>query len=35
MYEILKDYISEDRLKPYLKITDNNKDKAILLYELN
>ena len=35
MYEILKDYISEDRLKPYLVKTGYNLKEATELYKIN
>ena len=34
MYDKLKDYLSEERLQPYLNISNNDKEKAIELYEL-
>ena len=35
MYKILKDYISEDRLKPYLVKTGYNLKEATELYKIN
>ena len=35
MYEKLKDYLSEERLKTYLDFTNNDSKTAIELYELN
>ena len=35
MYEKLKDYLSEERLKTYLDFTNNDKEKAIELYDWN
>ena len=35
MYEDLKIFLSEDKLKPYLIMVNNDKEKAIKLYELN
>ena len=35
MYDKLKDYLSEERLKTYLDFTNNDNKTAIELYELN
>ena len=35
MYDKLKDYLSEERLKTYLNFTNNDSKTAIELYELN
>ena len=35
MYDKLKDYLSEERLKTYLNFTNNDNKTAIELYELN
>ena len=35
MYEDLKIFLSEDKLKPYLNMVNDDKEKAIKLYELN
>ena len=35
MYEKLEIYLSKERLNKYLEITNNNKEKAIELYEAN
>ena len=35
MYDKLKDYLSEERLKTYLDFTNNDKEKAVELYNLN
>ena len=34
MYDKLKDYLSKERLRPYLNISNNDKEKAIELYDL-